>query len=69
MFKQTIEHLSHALHAIEIPYEDTYLSFTISLGAVVVEDLTDYTVSMVIQKADEQLYEVKRSGKNNIKFA
>ncbi|MGM9945217.1 MAG: diguanylate cyclase [Lysinibacillus sp.] len=69
LFKQTIEHLFHALHAVEIPYEDTYISFTISLGAVVIEDLSDYTVSMIVQKADEQLYEVKRSGKNNVKFA
>ena len=69
LFKQTIELLFHTLHTIEIPYEDTYISFTISLGAVVIEDLSDYTVSMIIQKADEQLYEVKRSGKNNIQFA
>ena len=69
LFKQTIEDLVHTLHAIEIPYEDTYISFTVSLGAVLIEDLSNYTVSMIIQKADEQLYEVKRSGKNNIKFA
>lgn len=68
LFKQTIEHVLHALSAVEIPYEDTYVTLTISLGAVVIEDLSDYTVSMMIQKADEQLYEVKRSGKNNVKF-
>lgn len=69
LFKQTLEDLVHTLHAIEIPYEDTYISFTVSLGAVLIEDLSNYTVTMIIQKADEQLYEVKRSGKNNIKFA
>ena len=69
LFKQTIEHVFHALRAVEVPYEDTYITFTISLGAVVIEDLSDYTVSMMIQKADEQLYEVKHSGKNNMKFA
>jgi len=41
----------------------------VSLGAAVIEDLSDYTISMIVQKADEQLYEVKRSGKNNVKFA
>lgn len=69
LFKQTIEHVLHALHAVEVPHEDTYITFTINLGAVVIEDLSDYTVSMMIQKADNQLYEVKHSGKNNIKFA
>lgn len=69
LFQQTIEDLVHTLHAIEIPYEDTYISFTVSLGAVLIGDLSNYTIPMIIQKADEQLYEVKRSGKSNIKFA
>ncbi len=69
LFKQTIEHLVHTLQAVEIPYQDTYVTITVSLGAAVIEDLSDYTISMIIQKADEQLYEVKRSGKNNVKFA
>ena len=69
LFKQTIEHLVHTLQAVEIPYQDTYVTITVSLGAAVIEDLSDYTISMIVQKADEQLYEVKRSGKNNVKFA
>lgn len=67
LFKQTIEHLFHALQAIEIPFEDEYLTFTISLGAVIIENLTDFTVSMLIQQADEELYKVKRNGKNALR--
>lgn len=64
LFKQTIEHLFSTLQASEILFEDKCLHFTISLGAVIVEDLSDFTVSMLIQKADEELYKVKRNGKN-----
>ncbi|MFF5995866.1 tetratricopeptide repeat-containing diguanylate cyclase [Lysinibacillus sp. KU-BSD001] len=67
LFNKTIEHLFSTLQAVEIPYEDTYLSFTISLGAVVIENLSDYTVSMMIEQADKKLYEVKKTGKNNLK--
>ncbi|WP_431028801.1 tetratricopeptide repeat-containing diguanylate cyclase [Lysinibacillus sp. LZ02] len=66
LFNKTIEHLFSALQAVQIPHEDTYLSFTISLGAVVIENLSDYTVSMMIEQADKKLYEVKQTGKNNL---
>jgi diguanylate cyclase (GGDEF)-like protein len=67
LFKQTMEHLFHTLQAIEILFEDQYLMFTISLGAVIVENVTDFTVSMLIQKADEELYKVKINGKNALR--
>ena len=67
LFKQTLEHLFHTLQAIEVMYEDHYVMFTISLGAAIVEDLSDLTISMLIQKADKELYRIKRNGKNALR--
>ncbi len=51
---------------IEINYSNTIINFTVSCGICKITE--DDNIESAIKNADLAMYEVKKSGKNSIKF-
>ncbi len=66
-FQHTIEQIFKKIQTLEIPYGDDVITCSISLGAVLLDNVDTFTIADIIHKADEQLYSVKKSGKNALK--
>jgi diguanylate cyclase (GGDEF)-like protein len=59
------ERILHKVRTLTIPTdEEGAVRCSISIGVAEYDDRTDVTASELVQRADEQLYKAKRSGKN-----
>jgi len=62
---EQLEVFRSSVEALQIPYEETAFSFTVSIG---VARATPYGLDDTLNAADQRLYEAKRSGRNRIQF-
>ncbi|THB66406.1 MAG: GGDEF domain-containing protein [Spirochaetaceae bacterium] len=54
---------------IELPYNDSIITTSMSLGVARLEEDKDSTTKLLIERADQALYISKRSGRNRVSLA
>lgn len=65
---QAAERLRKYIEAVVIPYQDNYISVTVSLGvAVATQNIPD--LAALIESADQALYQAKGAGRNCVRTA
>lgn len=60
LFLQTLELVRTHIESLNIPYQDTHISITISIGAISAYS----TLDILIKQADDNLYLAKQQGRN-----
>jgi diguanylate cyclase (GGDEF)-like protein len=60
------ERVRSGVAAMEIPFEGTVVRITVSVGVATTSGETPIAGKDLIQRADEKLYEAKRSGRNRV---
>lgn len=60
LFLQTLELVRTRIATLNIPYQDTYIKVTISIGAIYAHN----TLNLLIKQADDNLYLAKQQGRN-----
>jgi len=67
IISEKLETIRKSVQNLSVPYkENEEIKFTVSIG--VVKKIDDSTIDLLLEKADKNLYEVKRTGRNKIKL-
>jgi diguanylate cyclase (GGDEF)-like protein/PAS domain S-box-containing protein len=62
---QVAERLRQTVAAAKVPFDDGSIDFTVSIGAATLVD-SDTDIDTFLNRADEALYEAKRTGRNRV---
>lgn len=62
------ERLKQTISKIEVPYEGTIITCTVSLGVAALNNKTKENYDAIMKRVDEALYEAKRTGRNKFVY-